>query len=72
MEPSAASVAVEEVERERRGRREVARELELEVAMKAEMEMAMKLLEQEVHGKQDTIVTLRCCWLVHSVVDAEC
>ena len=27
--------------------------------MKAEMEMAMKLLEKDVHEKQDTIITLR-------------
>ena len=27
--------------------------------MKAEMEMAMKLLEKDVHEKQDTIVGLR-------------
>ena len=27
--------------------------------MKAEMEMAMKLLERDVHEKQDTIITLR-------------
>ena len=27
--------------------------------MKAEMEMAMKLLEKDVHEKQDTMVTLR-------------
>ena len=27
--------------------------------MKAEMEMATKLLEKDVHEKQDTIVTLR-------------
>jgi S-adenosylmethionine:tRNA-ribosyltransferase-isomerase (queuine synthetase) len=27
--------------------------------MKAEMEMAMKLMEKDVHEKQDTIVTLR-------------
>ena len=27
--------------------------------MKAEMEMAMKLLEKDVHEKQDTIISLR-------------
>ena len=27
--------------------------------MKAEMEMAMKLLERDVHEKQDTIISLR-------------
>ena len=29
------------------------------MSMKAEMEMAMKLLEKDVHGKQDTIISLR-------------
>ena len=31
----------------------------LQKSMKAEMEMAMKLLEKDVHEKQDTIITLR-------------
>ena len=31
----------------------------LQVSMKAEMEMAMKLLERDVHEKQDTIISLR-------------
>lgn len=30
-----------------------------QVSMKAEMEMAMKLLEKDVHEKQDTIISLR-------------
>ena len=30
-----------------------------QMSMKAEMEMAMKLLEKDVHEKQDTIVSLR-------------
>lgn len=29
------------------------------MSMKAEMEMAMKLLEKDVHEKQDTIISLR-------------
>jgi RUN and FYVE domain-containing protein 1 len=29
------------------------------MSMKAEMEMAMKLLEKDVHEKQDNIVSLR-------------
>ena len=33
--------------------------LSLQKSMKAEMEMAMKLLEKDVHHKQDTIVCLR-------------
>ena len=31
----------------------------LQKSMKAEMEMAMKLLEKDVHEKQDTIIALR-------------
>jgi len=38
---------------------ELEKELRLEVQMKAEMEVAMKLLEKDVHEKQDTIVNLR-------------
>jgi len=38
---------------------EVEKELNLEISMKAEMEMAMKLLEKDVHEKQDTIISLR-------------
>merc|ERR1712013_717285 len=33
--------------------------LNMEIQMKAEMEMAMKLLEKDVHEKQDTIISLR-------------
>jgi len=42
-----------------RSREELEKELKLQMSMKAEMEMAMKLLEKEVHEKQDTIVSLR-------------
>ena len=35
------------------------RELELQIQMKAESEMAAKLLEKDIHEKQDTIVSLR-------------
>lgn len=31
----------------------------MQISMKAEMEMAMKLLEKDIHEKQDTIVSLR-------------
>lgn len=31
----------------------------LQTSMRAEMEMAMKLLEKDVHEKQDTIISLR-------------
>lgn len=44
---------------ERKKRQEVERELELQVCLKAETEMAMKLLEKDIHEKQDTIVSLR-------------
>lgn len=38
---------------------ELEKELILEVQMKAEMEVAMKLLEKDIHEKQDTIISLR-------------
>ena len=38
---------------------QVERELELQIQMKAESEMAAKLLEKDIHEKQDTIVSLR-------------
>jgi RUN and FYVE domain-containing protein 1 len=44
---------------ERRKRQDAERELELQVCLKAETEMAMKLLEKDIHEKQDTIVSLR-------------
>lgn len=44
---------------ERRKRQDSERELELQVCLKAETEMAMKLLEKDIHEKQDTIVSLR-------------
>lgn len=44
---------------ERRKRSELENELELQVCLKAETEMAMKLLEKDIHEKQDTIVSLR-------------
>ena len=59
MEPNMVTEAAAEVEKERRLKEELEKELKLEVIMKAEMEMAMKLLEKDVHEKQDTMVTLR-------------
>lgn len=44
---------------ERRKRGDIERELELQVCLKAETDMAMKLLEKDIHEKQDTIVSLR-------------
>ncbi|KAG0718915.1 RUN and FYVE domain-containing protein 2 [Chionoecetes opilio] len=40
-------------------RRQVEKELELQIQMKAESEMAAKLLEKDIHEKQDTIINLR-------------
>lgn len=49
----------ETLSEERRKRQELERELELQVCLKAETEMAMKLLEKDIHEKQDTIISLR-------------
>ncbi|XP_037941020.1 protein RUFY3 isoform X3 [Teleopsis dalmanni] len=38
---------------------ELEKELKLQVSLKAESDMAMKLLEKDIHEKQDTIVSLR-------------
>lgn len=35
------------------------KELELQIGMKQEMEVAMRLLEKDVHEKQETVMTLR-------------
>lgn len=50
---------VETLAEERKKRQDVDRELELQVCLKAETEMAMKLLEKDIHEKQDTIISLR-------------
>lgn len=34
-------------------------ELQLQISLKMEMEMAMRLLEKDIHEKQDTIISLR-------------
>ncbi|XP_045460055.1 RUN and FYVE domain-containing protein 2 [Harmonia axyridis] len=47
------------VQEEKTLRKEAEKELELQSALKAEMEVAMKLLEKDIHEKQDTIVSLR-------------
>ncbi|XP_075065892.1 RUN and FYVE domain-containing protein 1-like [Mixophyes fleayi] len=44
---------------EKQARLELEKELELQLGFKTEMEMAMKLLEKDVHEKQDTLVVLR-------------
>ncbi|XP_023933145.1 RUN and FYVE domain-containing protein 2 isoform X3 [Lingula anatina] len=40
-------------------KQDLEKELELQIGMKTEMEMAMRLLEKDVHEKQDTVVSLR-------------
>lgn len=44
---------------ERKKRQEIEKELDLQVCLKAETDMAMKLLEKDIHEKQDTIISLR-------------
>lgn len=35
------------------------KELELQIGMKTEMEVALRLLEKDIHEKQDTVIGLR-------------
>ncbi|XP_046562171.1 RUN and FYVE domain-containing protein 2-like isoform X3 [Haliotis rubra] len=49
----------QQLEGETEMRLDVERELELQIGMKTEMELAMRLLERDIHEKQDSIVTLR-------------
>ncbi|XP_044136852.1 RUN and FYVE domain-containing protein 1-like isoform X2 [Bufo gargarizans] len=44
---------------EKQVRMELEKELDLQLGLKTEMEMAMKLLEKDIHEKQDTLVVLR-------------
>ncbi|XP_017967305.1 protein RUFY3 isoform X3 [Drosophila navojoa] len=44
---------------ERKRCAELEKELNLQISLKAESDMAMKLLEKDIHEKQDTIVSLR-------------
>lgn len=48
-----------ELAEERKKNAELDKELKLQVSLKAESDMAMKLLEKDIHEKQDTIVSLR-------------
>ncbi|XP_062127317.1 RUN and FYVE domain-containing protein 2 isoform X4 [Drosophila sulfurigaster albostrigata] len=48
-----------ELSEERKKTSELDKELKLQVSLKAESDMAMKLLEKDIHEKQDTIVSLR-------------
>ncbi|XP_043274736.1 RUN and FYVE domain-containing protein 2-like isoform X2 [Venturia canescens] len=47
------------LESEKKQRRDAEKEAELQISMKSEMEVAMKLLEKDIHDKQDTIISLR-------------
>ncbi|XP_076238094.1 protein RUFY3 isoform X4 [Calliopsis andreniformis] len=47
------------LESEKKTRQDLEKELELQISMKSEMEVAMKLLEKDIHEKQDTIISLR-------------
>ncbi|CAH0673965.1 unnamed protein product [Spodoptera exigua] len=53
------SEASKNLEEERKKYLELQRELDLQISLKAEMEVAMKLLEKDIHDKQDTIISLR-------------
>lgn len=53
------NVVWKQYKEEKRIRQEVERELELQVGLKKEMEVAMKLLEKDIHEKQDTLAALR-------------
>ncbi|XP_066591589.1 protein RUFY3-like isoform X9 [Prorops nasuta] len=48
------------LEAEKKLRHDAEKELELQISMKSEMEVAMKLMEKDIHEKQDTIISLRC------------
>ncbi|CAH0558892.1 unnamed protein product [Brassicogethes aeneus] len=47
------------LDEERKLRQEADKDLEIQMCLKAETEVAMKLLEKDIHDKQDTIVSLR-------------
>ncbi|XP_045767155.1 protein RUFY3-like isoform X3 [Maniola jurtina] len=47
------------LDEERKKNLELQKELDLQISLKAEMEVAMKLLEKDIHDKQDTIISLR-------------
>ncbi|XP_076878059.1 RUN and FYVE domain-containing protein 1 [Brachyhypopomus gauderio] len=53
------SVVWKQYKEEKRIRQELQKELELQVGLKQEMEVAMKLLEKDIHEKQDTLAALR-------------
>lgn len=59
LDPKKESEFEDKLSDEKIAKSELEKELNLEIQMKAEMEMAMKLLEKDVHEKQDTIISLR-------------
>ncbi|XP_034230362.1 RUN and FYVE domain-containing protein 2-like isoform X1 [Thrips palmi] len=44
---------------ERKQKAELQKELDIQISLRAEMEVAMKLLEKDIHEKQDTVISLR-------------
>ncbi|XP_067616775.1 protein RUFY3 isoform X2 [Eurosta solidaginis] len=48
-----------ELNEEKKKHLELDKELKLQISLKAESDMAMKLLEKDIHEKQDTIISLR-------------
>ena len=44
---------------EKNRRLDLEKDLELQSSMRAETEVALKLLEKDIHDKQDTIISLR-------------
>merc|ERR1719233_2762704 len=59
LDPKKETEIKDKLSDEKIAKNELEKELNLEIQMKAEMEMAMKLLEKDVHEKQDTIISLR-------------
>lgn len=59
LDPKKENEIEDKLSDEKIAKSELEKELYLEIQMKAEMEMAMKLLEKDVHEKQDTIISLR-------------
>ncbi|ESO87042.1 hypothetical protein LOTGIDRAFT_107494, partial [Lottia gigantea] len=49
----------QKLEEETQLRLDVEKELQLQISMKMEMEMASRLLEKDIHEKQDTVIGLR-------------
>ena len=47
------------LEEETKMRLDIEKELELQIGMKQEMEMALRILEKDIHEKQDTMISLR-------------